>query len=95
MSPRAEVVRRLLVPICLVQMVKAVRLLGVRAASPSRPGESLLPVAPGPVYLLEQAKPALQLRPEPLDPRQPLVAGSLLYERQRQSAEEYSWDSPS
>ena len=94
MSLRAEVVRWVLAVVCLAQMVKAIRLLGVRAASPSRPEESLLlPVAPGPVYLLDQAKPAPQPRPEPLDPRQPLVAGSLLYERQRPSAEEYFWDS--
>ena len=77
-------------------MVKAVRLLGVRAAWPWRPeGAVLLPVAHGPVYLLDQAKPAPQPRPEPLDPRQALVACSLLYERQRQLAEERSWDSQS
>ena len=75
-------------------MVKAIRLLGIRAPSPSRPEASiLLPVAHGPVYLSDQAKPAPQPRPEPLDPRQPPVAGSLLYERRRQSAEERSWDS--
>ena len=95
MSLRAEVVRRDLPVVCLAQMVKAIR-LRVRAASPWRPEESiLLPVAHGPVYLLDQAKPAPQPRPEPLDPRQPLVAGSLLYERQRPSAEERFWDSPS
>ena len=75
-------------------MVKAIRLLRGLVASPSRPEESvLLPVAHGPVYLLDQAKLAPQPRPEPLDPRQPPVAGSLLYERRRQSAEERSWDS--
>ena len=96
MSLRAEVVRRVLAVVCLAQMVKAIRLLRVRATSPSRPEESvLLPVAHGPVYLSDQAKPAPQPRSEPLDPPQPLVAGSLLYERQQPSAEEYSWDSPS
>ena len=95
MSLRAEVVRRVLAVVCLVQMVKAI-LLRVRAVSPSRPEESvLLPVAHGPVYLSDQAKLAPQPRPEPLDPRQPLLAGFLLYEQQRPSAEEYSWDSPS
>jgi hypothetical protein len=97
LSLRAEVVRRVLPVVCLAQMVKAICLLRVRATSPSRPeGSVLLPVAHGPVYLLDQqAKPAPQLWPEPLDPRQALVAGSLLYERQRPSAEERSWDSRS
>ena len=77
-------------------MVKAMRLLPVLVTLLSPPEASvLLPVAHGPVYLSDQAKPAPQPLPEPLDPRQPLVEGSLLYERQRQSAEERSWDSPS
>jgi hypothetical protein len=96
LSLRAEVVRRVLPVVCFAQMVKAIRLQRVRAASPSSPEESvLLPVAHGPVCLLDQAKPSSLLRPEPLDLRQPLVAGSLLYELQRQLAEEHSWDSPS
>jgi hypothetical protein len=96
LSFQAEVVRRVLSVVCLARMVQAIRLLRVRAASPSRPEESVVwPVARGLACLLDQAKPAPQLRPEPLDPRQPLVAGSLLYERQRPSAEERSWDSRS
>ena len=75
-------------------MVKAMRLLPGLVTSLSPPEASvLLPVAHGPVYLSDQAKPAPQPRPEPLDPRQPPVAGSLLYERRRQSEEERSWDS--
>ena len=96
LSLRGEVVRRVLPVVCLARMVKAVRLQGVRAASPSRPEESvLLMVAHAPVYLLDQAKPAAHPQPEPFAPRRPLVVGSLLYEQQRSSAEEHSWDSPS
>jgi hypothetical protein len=96
LSLRAEVARRVLPVVCLAQMVKAVRLLRVRAAPPSSPEESvLLPLARGPVYLLDQAKPAPQPRPEPVDPRQPLLAGFPLHEWQRQLAEERSGDSQS
>jgi hypothetical protein len=73
------------------------RLLPGLVASLSLPEASvLLPSASGRVFPLAQVKlPVPQPLPEPLDPRQPLVEGSLLYERQRQSAEERSWDSPS
>jgi hypothetical protein len=97
LSRRAEVVRQVLLAVVwLVQMVKAIRLLAVRAASPSRPEASVsLPVVCGRVGLLGQAKPARLLRPEPLDPRQLLMAGFPLHEQQRQSAVERSWDSQS
>jgi hypothetical protein len=56
----------------------------------------LLREARDPVCLLDRVKLVVpQLLREPLNPRQLLVAGSPLHERQRQSAEERSWDSPS
>jgi hypothetical protein len=56
----------------------------------------LLREAHDPVCLLDRAKLVVpQLPREPLAPHQLLVAGSPLHERQRQSAEERSWDSPS
>ena len=70
MSLRAEAVHRVLLAVCPVQMVKAVRLLPGLVTSLSLPEASvLLPAAYGRVCLLELAKlPVPQPRPEPLDP---------------------------
>ena len=68
-----------LLAVCLVQMVKAMRrLLAVQLVLRRRQDH-------GPVSLLGQAKSAAPLlRPEPLDPRQLVVAGCPLHELQSQ-----------
>jgi len=59
-------------------------------------GSLLRPEAHDRVCLLDRAKLAApQQRPEPLDSRQLLAAGSPLHARPRQLAEERSWDSQS
>jgi hypothetical protein len=92
LSLQAEVDRR--VCPCLFQMVRANRLPVVLVASLLLLAASvLLPVGHGLVCLLRLAKLAVpRPRPEPLDPRHLLVAGSPLRERQRQLADERSWD---
>ena len=70
MSLWAEAVHRLLLAVCLVQMVKAIHLLPGLVTSLSLPEASvLLPAAYARVCLLDQAKPSPLLRPEPFDPR--------------------------
>ena len=71
MSLQAEVVHRVLLAVCLVQMGTAVRLLPGLVTLVSLPEASvLLPAVYGRVCLLELAKlPVPQPRPEPLDPR--------------------------
>jgi hypothetical protein len=102
LSLPAEVDRR--VCPCLFQMVKRLSVVPVALVS-LRAAWLLLPVAwllhlevsvlllaaPDPVCLLRLAKLAVP-QPEPLDPRQLLVAGSPLRARPRQLAEERSWD---
>lgn len=85
---RAEVVHRVLVAVCLVQLVTSMRLLpGLVTLLSLSEASVLLPAVYARVCLLDQVKlPVPRPRPEPLDP---------LYERQRQSVEECSWDSPS
>ena len=67
---RAEVVRRLLLAVCLVQMVTAMRLLPGLVTLLSLPEASvLLPAVYARVCLLDQVKlPVPRPRPEPLDP---------------------------
>ena len=88
---RAEIVRRgLLAVACLVQMVTVRHPLLARVAPVS------LPMVCDQVCLLDRVKlPALPPRPEPLHPRQLLVAGSRLRARPRQLVEERFWDSQS
>ena len=71
MSLRAEAVPRVLLAVCPVQMVKAVRLLPGLVTSLSLPEASvLLPAAYGRVCLLDQVKlPVPRPGPEPFDPR--------------------------
>jgi hypothetical protein len=77
-------------------MAKAMRLpLGLVASLSPPEGSVLLLEACALACLLDRAKLPLLLQPEPLDPRQPLLAGFPLHEWQRQLAEEHSWDSPS
>jgi hypothetical protein len=84
-SLRAEAVRRVLLAVCLVQMVKAMCLLPGLLASAS------LPAGCDQVYFLERVNlPVPQPRPEPLHPRQLLVAGSRHRALPRESAEECS-----
>jgi hypothetical protein len=104
LSLQAEVDRR--VCPCLFQMVKRLSVVPVALVSLRATWlllraawllhlevSVLLPAAPDPVCLLRLAKLAApQPRPEPLDPRQLLVAGSPLRARLRQLAEERSWD---
>ena len=86
LSLQAEVDRR--VCPCLFQMLRANRLPVLLVASLLLLAASvLLPVGHDPVCLLWLAKPAVpRPRPEPLDPRQLLVAGSPLRARPRQLA---------
>ena len=76
MSLRAEAVRRVGLGVCLFRMAEAIHLWAVvQLVWRSRRG------AHDPVCLLDRAKPGLQVRREPLDSLQLLVA-ALLHERQ-------------
>lgn len=70
MSLEAEVVHRVLLAVCLVQMVTAMRLLPGLVTLLSFPEASvLLPAVYARVCLLDQVKlPVPRPRPEPLDP---------------------------
>jgi hypothetical protein len=101
---RVEVAPRVRpVCLCLVQVVQAKHVPVVLLASVlllvasflRQEAFLLLRETHGPVYLLDQAKPAPLRRLEPLAARQLLAADFRLREPQRQSAEERSWDFPS
>ena len=88
---RAEIVRRALLAVAYLVQMETLRHPLVARAPPVS-----LPVVCDQVYLLDRGKlPVPRPRPEPLHPRQLLVAGSRLRARPRQLVEECFWDSQS